>query len=107
MNFLEWSSNSHQVNQVIDFSDRASCDPLKVLGHTWNLENDSIALKRLANILESASPTKQNVLKELASVFDPFGLVSPVVLKGKIFIQSLWDNHLDWDDAISIEELAT
>ena len=67
----------------------------------------TIALKRSANILESASPTKRNVLKELASVFDPLGLVSPVVLKGKIFIQSLRDKHLDWDDAISNEELAT
>ena len=46
MNLKEWSSNSHQVNQIIDFNDRASCDPVKVLGHTWNLEHDSIALKR-------------------------------------------------------------
>ena len=95
MNLREWSSNSHQVNQIIDFNDRASCDSVKVLGHNWNLENNSITLKRSTNILESASPTKRNVLKELASVFDPLGLVSPIVLKGKIFIQSLWDKHLE------------
>ena len=107
MNLREWSSNSHQVNQIIDFNDRASSDSVKVLGHNWNLENDSITLKRSTNILESASPTKRNVLKELASVFDPLGLVSPIVLKGKIFIQSLWDKHLEWDDVISKDELTT
>ena len=39
-------------------------------------------------------------------MFDPLGLVSPVVLKGKIFIQSRWEKHLDWNDAINNEELA-
>ena len=73
MNLREWSSNSHQVNQIINFNDRASCDPVKVLGRPWNLEYDSIALKRSANILESASPTGRIELKELASVFDPLG----------------------------------
>ena len=45
MNLREWSSNSHQVNQIIDFNDRfndkASCDSVKVLGQNWNLYNDS------------------------------------------------------------------
>ena len=101
----EWSSNSHQVNQISDFNDRASCDSVKVIGHNWNLENDLVTLE--TNILESASPTKRNVLKELSSMFDPLELVSPIVLKGKIFIQSLWDKHLEWDDAISNDELTT
>ena len=109
MNLREWSTNSQQVNQIIDFKDRASCDNVKVLGYTWNVENDCIGLKGPTSALESASPTKRNVLREFASVFDPMGLVSPVVLKGKLFIQSLWDKdkHLDWDDTISNEQVAT
>ena len=67
----------------------ASYDSVKVLGHNWNLQNDSFALKRSINILESASLTKRYVLKELISVFGPLGLVLPSVLKEKIFIQSL------------------
>lgn len=76
-----------------------TCDSVKVLGHTWNVESDTISLK-------SQGLTKRNVLKELASVFDPLGLVSPVLLKGKLFIQSLWSKHLNWDDAINSEEMA-
>ena len=60
MNLRDWSSNSHHVNQVIDFNDRASCDLVKVLGHNWNLEIDPMTLKMSTNILESASPKKRN-----------------------------------------------
>ena len=107
MNLRDWSSNSHHVNLVIDFNDRASCDLVKVLGHNWNLEIDSMTLKRSTYILESASPTIRIVLKELASVFDPLGLESPIVLKGLLYIQSLWDKHLEWDGGISNDELIT
>ena len=67
MNLREWSSNSHQVNQIIDFNDRPNSDPVKVLGHTWNLENDTITLKRSDNIIETARPTKRNVLRTFAT----------------------------------------
>ena len=56
--------SGHQVNRIIDFNERASYDSVKVLGQNWNLVNDSFALKMSTNILESASSTKRNVLKE-------------------------------------------
>lgn len=54
-----------------------TCDSVKVLGHTWNVESDTISLKKTTYILKSQGLTKRNVLKELASVFDPLGLVCP------------------------------
>ena len=30
-------------------------------------------------------------------LFDPFGLVGPVILVGKILLQSLWREKIDWD----------
>ena len=88
-----------------EFNVRASCNSVKVLGNTWNVESDFISLKKPAHTLESHNLTKRNVLKELASGFDPLGLFSPILLKGKIFLQSLWSKHLNWDDDISREEL--
>ena len=67
MNLREWSTNSQQVNQINDFKDRASCDNVKVLGYTWNVENDCIGLKGPASVLESATPTKRNVLRMFAA----------------------------------------
>ena len=105
MNLREWITNNQTVNQFIAFSDRTSCGLVKVLGHNWKVEQNTISLKE-PNVLVSGTPTKRNVLKQVASVFDPMGLFSPVLLKGKIFIQSLWNKHLDWDAAISNDDIS-
>ena len=100
MNLREWISSDQQMNEIIQREDLAIHDSVKVLGHTWNIETDSISLKRLNTMSESNEVTKRNVLKEISSVFDPLGLFSPVVLKGKVLLQTLWSKHLGWDDAI-------
>ena len=77
---------------------------MKVLGHTWNIETDSISLKKVNSMSELNEVTKRNVLKEISSVFDPLGLFSPVMSKGKVLLQTLWSKQLDWDDIISSED---
>ena len=92
MNFREWITNNQTVNQFIPFSDRTSCDLVKVLGHNWKVEEDTISLKE-PNVLVPETPTKRNVLKQVASVFDPMGLFSPILLKGKCSF-SLFGNNI-------------
>jgi len=41
--------------------------------------------------------TKTTLLLDLNKVFDPLGFLAPVLIKGKIFIQQLWQLKLDWD----------
>ena len=105
MNLREWTSNSSQVNQFIERDDIAICESVKVLGHTWTVENDTLSVKSTRKTLEHETETKRNVLKEIASVFDPLGLFSPVLLRGKLFLQTLWDRHIEWDDKICNEDL--
>ena len=93
------------MNKVIDSVDSVCCDTVKVLGHNWVMESDSISLTKPNIPLESTHPTKRSVLKEIAAVFEPLGLFSPILLKGKVFLQSLWCKHLDWDDSIENEDL--
>ena len=54
--------------------------------------------------LEMAT-TKRDVLHCIASVFDPLGLLAPVVVKAKVFLQGLWEKKLEWDDQIPQEDL--
>ena len=45
-------------------------------------------------------------MKEIASAFDPLGLYSPVILRGKIFLQMLWNKNMSWDETLSSQDIA-
>lgn len=47
---------------------------------------------------EITSFTKRNFLSEIAKLFDPLGLLAPVVITYKILFQRLWLLNLSWDD---------
>ena len=49
--------------------------------------------------------TKRQVLKISASVYDPLGLFTPVTLRAKLMLQSLWKEGLEWDDELSVERI--
>ncbi|GFV87391.1 uncharacterized protein TNCV_4033631 [Trichonephila clavipes] len=49
------------------------------------------------------SYTKRCVLSTIARLFDPLGLLGPVVPRAKIFMQSLWSLKIDWIDELPSE----
>ncbi|GFW23538.1 uncharacterized protein TNCV_3806351 [Trichonephila clavipes] len=48
--------------------------------------------------------TKTDVLSTIAKIFDPVGLMTPVISKAKIFLQRLWRSKLEWNDLLPAEE---
>ena len=95
MNLREWVSNNDDVNRFLASEDKAKCDSVKVLGHTWKIESDSISLKDSGAPADSSAPTKRSILKDIASVFDPLGLFSPVLLNGKLLFHHYGRNILN------------
>ena len=69
------------------------------LGIIWNTDCDTIKLKWKL-LVKDFSLSKRKLLKGLASVFDPLGLVNPVVVKGKILFQQSCKLKLDWDSKL-------
>ena len=45
--------------------------------------------------------TKQEILKCISSIFDPLGLITPVTISTKLFLQQLWQKELGWDTELS------
>ena len=41
--------------------------------------------------------SKRSLLSQVSSVFDPLGLISPLVIRGKMLIQRAWAEKLGWD----------
>ena len=64
-------------------------DEEKVLGLIWNTSIDSFVfrLDRLVDLARSLEPTKRNLLKIVAKLFDPMGLLSPVIIPMKCLFQ--------------------
>ena len=44
--------------------------------------------------------TKRNVLRNIATVFDPLGFISPFVVIAKMLLLELWSRGYGWDDEI-------
>ena len=60
----------------------------KVLGILWNAVKDQLIVKGLKPTQSSQS--KREVLKSIATVYDPLGVFTLANLQGKRFLQDLW-----------------
>ncbi|XP_074099028.1 uncharacterized protein LOC141527441 [Cotesia typhae] len=101
----KWKSNTQEfiIPSTSQSKDKSSLHTFdeslsKVLGLSWSSTHDQFTFQ--SSISESAVITKRSILSEVAQLFDPLGLISPVVIKAKILLQQLWLEKLDWDDQL-------
>ena len=72
----------------------------KIMGLNWDKQRD---IFRVEIPTESHRLTKRNILKTLASIYDPLGFIQPVLLIGKILFRNLYDLRMPWDNEIPQE----
>ncbi|KAK6764241.1 hypothetical protein RB195_024525 [Necator americanus] len=101
MNLREFQSNDKQLKRRITYADLAGNDNPKVLGILWNTEKDELVL--LCNYPPKAKVTKRSVSEQVATMYDPQGWPTPLMLAGKRFLQLLWKFDYAWDTEISEE----
>ena len=99
MNLRDWMTNSQEILNEIPTHDRANIENMKVLGLTWFVKEDCLAIN--SQIKDEHIVSKRTVLRQIASVYDPLGLYSPVTLRGKLFLQGLWNQKIAWDKHLS------
>ena len=74
---------------------------VKTLGISWNsVEDTSTTCISTAKVSGELHLTKRNVLRKIATIFDPLGFVGPFVVKAKILLQEVWSRGYGWDDTI-------
>jgi hypothetical protein len=74
---------------------------MKVLGVFWNITKDTLSVSvgpSLATPLENI--TKRQMLKKVASIFDPQGVIAPYTIRGKILLQETCKANRSWDEEV-------
>ena len=62
-------------------------------------------LRQLSNqsIQKRRPIKKRGILSSTSSIFDPFGILTPVILELKDIVRNIWKENLDRDDQIPEE----
>ncbi|GFU96749.1 integrase catalytic domain-containing protein [Trichonephila clavipes] len=99
----KWVSNSPELLKDLSASsyvfDKEFQDAtVKTLGMLWDPKVDCLTYK--VKISDKVNFSKRDVLSEIARLYDPLGLIGPIVTKAKIFIQELWKIKLDWSEQL-------
>ena len=110
-NLTKFVSNSREVMMSVSPEDRAkeikglSIDKLPIeraLGVHWCIESDAFKFRIE---LKDKPCTRRGILATVSTIFDPLGLIAPVVLVGKQILQEICHGK-GWDEPIDGEVLA-
>ncbi|XP_060879186.1 uncharacterized protein LOC132951391 [Metopolophium dirhodum] len=99
----KWLSNDPQLIADVH-SDNNSIRAMgelmtKILGLHWKSDDDML-FYTVQQVEVNAPITKRKILSEIATIFDPLGLLGPVIIIAKIIMQSLWQLKINWDDVL-------
>ena len=82
----------------LDFSKNEDTLPIeRTLGVEWCIESDTFQFRIQ---LKDRPLTRRGILSTVSSIYDPLGLVSPLILRGKQILQELCKNDVGWDDEV-------
>ncbi|GFX57649.1 uncharacterized protein TNCV_2676351 [Trichonephila clavipes] len=102
MELHKWGSSHPELASNI-IGDYEFENPIETmtLGVSWKSQEGCFIFKIAVELKDSY--TKRCVLSTIARLFDPLGLLGPVVARANIFMQSLWSLKIDCIDKLPSE----
>ncbi|XP_055549852.1 uncharacterized protein LOC129732734 [Wyeomyia smithii] len=74
-------------------------EAVKTLGILWEPAVDQFRFDCHVN-QDFTRMTKRSILSAISELFDPLGLVAPIVIRGKMLMQELWLTACSWYDIV-------
>ncbi|GFY11046.1 integrase catalytic domain-containing protein [Trichonephila clavipes] len=102
MHLHKWCENLPEITSNLQEYAFLESEETKALGIIWNPKLDCFLFR-----IEQQRPTsftKRMVLSTIARIFDPLGLLGPIITWAKIFMQRLWLLELGWSDELPFKE---
>lgn len=107
----KWCSNVPAVlddlpdeQKYFDKIDINQSNIVKTLGLKYDIIPDSFTFSS-PTYNENEIPTKRKVLSYIGKMFDPLGLVGPIIVTAKLFMQELWSAEIGWDSILPQTQL--
>jgi len=101
----KWRSNREEILQHLTTDNKSEellildkDEPLKTLGLLWNHKTDHLQYSVKGTDLNRV--TKRSVLSEISKIYDPLGLLGPVLIVPKVLMQKLWSLNIGWDESL-------
>ncbi|KAK7899128.1 hypothetical protein WMY93_019981 [Mugilogobius chulae] len=86
------ATSMEQLNMELD-----SVSVERVLGLEWSIKSDTF---RFNVKLKDQPITRRGMLSIIASIYDPLGMLSPVILTAKKILRDLCRREVGWDDVV-------
>ena len=103
----QWASNHrHALDNIDEYILKLDCaveknTALNTLGLAWDSHCDKLVYT--VKSIDIHKITKRIILSEIAKIFNPLGLLGPIVLTAKTLMQECWKAMIDWDESVPQE----
>ena len=101
----KWNSNSSEfLKELLAEPPAEEAIPLddcttNILGIKWLPHSDKLTFKMNLPLKQEIF-TKRIILSEVSQLYDPIGIISPVIVTSKCLLQELWLHKLSWDEPL-------
>lgn len=83
------------------YTEESRWSEMPILGTNWNAETYEVNIKPVKS--EEVELTKCNIFWLISFIFNPPGLISSLLIKGKMLIQRAGSEKLSWDSSLPVE----
>jgi len=96
----KWQSNVTEVLHDLNKQERISGvdlklnDTIRTLGLVWDPNTDMFVFTVK---FHKEVYSKRELLSEISKLFDPLGLLGPIITLAKLLMQETWKENIDWD----------
>ena len=87
----------NRAEQVVEITSEVVS---KALGTCWDVTTDSFNYVNRPLVDVVSNVTRRSILKQVSSMYDPLGLITPIVLKGRMIFQAVVGLKLQWDEPV-------
>ena len=96
--FHEWATNDLKVSSCIPEESKLKTNLIKLLGYVYDSDLDVLKIK---NVEFNPNPqTKRELVSNLYRVFDPLGLISPILINCKCILREVNSSKVQWDEKL-------